>query len=102
MTHPPKILKTARLQLRKAKLSDAQAIFREYAKDPEVTKYVSWRAHRNLEETREYMRMCSMAWDIGRAFHWVIETQESKQVIGMVIARVSDEKWELGFVLTRA
>ncbi len=102
MTNPPTTLKTERLRLRKAKLSDAEAIFRQYAKDPEVTKYVSWRAHRSLEETREYMRMCLLAWDVGKAFHWVIETQEDKQVIGMIIARVSAEKWELGFVLARA
>lgn len=102
MINPPKTLKTERLRLRKANLADAEAIFRNYATDPEVTKFVSWRAHRNLEETREYMRMCSLAWDVGKAFHWVIETQEGKQVIGMIIARVSEEKWELGFVLTRA
>lgn len=102
MTNPPKILKTERLRLRKAKLPDAEAIFRQYANDPEVTKYVSWRAHRNLAETREYMRMCALAWDIGKAFHWVIETQDTKQVIGMMIARVNAEKWELGFVLARA
>jgi len=102
VTNPPTILKTERLRLRKAKLADAEAIFRQYATDPEVTKYVSWRAHRNLEETREYMRMCSLAWDVGKAFHWVLETQESKQVIGMIIARASEEKWELGFVLARA
>jgi len=100
--NPPKILKTERLRLRKAKLSDADAVYRQYAKDPEVIKYVSWRAHRSLDETREYMRMCLLAWDIGKAFHWVIECRESKQVIGMIIARVSAEKWELGFVLARA
>lgn len=102
MINPPTILKTERLRLRKAKLADAEAIFRQYTNDPEVTKYVSWRAHRNLDETREYMRMCALAWDIGKAFHWVIETQADKRVIGMMIARVNGEKWELGFVLARA
>jgi RimJ/RimL family protein N-acetyltransferase len=82
--HPPKTLKTERLRLRKAKISDAEAIFRQYAQDPEVTRYVSWRAHKDLDETREYMRMCQLAWDIG-----------------MMIARVTDEKWELGYVLAR-
>ena len=57
MIHPPKILKTERLRLRKAKISDAEAIFRQYAQDPEVTRYVSWRAHKDLDETRQYMRM---------------------------------------------
>ncbi len=101
MINPPKILKTERLRLRKAKLSDAEAIFRQYAKDPQVIKYVSWHAHRNLDETREYMRMCMMAWDVAKAFHWVIETQDDKEVIGMIIARVNAEKWELGFVLAQ-
>lgn len=101
MIYPPKIIHTERLRLRKAKLSDAEAIFRQYAKDPQVTRYVSWRAHGNLEETREYMRMCAMAWDIGKAFHWVLETGKEKKVVGMVIARVNAEKWELGFVLAR-
>jgi RimJ/RimL family protein N-acetyltransferase len=99
--NPPKTLKTERLRLRKAKSSDAEAIFRQYAQDPEVTRYVSWRAHKDLDETREYMRMCQLAWDIGKAFHWVIERNEDKQVIGMMIARVTDEKWELGYVLAR-
>ena len=101
MINPPKILKTERLRLRKAKLADAEAIFRQYAQDPEVTKYVSWRAHQSIDETREYMRMCLLAWDVGKAFHWVIESVEDKQVMGMIIARVAAEKWEIGFVLAR-
>jgi RimJ/RimL family protein N-acetyltransferase len=101
VANPPKTLKTDRLRLRKVKLADAEAIFRQYAQDPEVTKYVSWRAHRDLEETREYVRMCLLAWDVGKAFHWVIERSEDKQVIGMMIARVAGEKWELGYVLAR-
>jgi len=101
VVNPPKILKTDRLRLRKVKLSDAEAIFRQYAQDPEVTKYVSWRTHRDLEETREYVRMCLLAWDVGKAFHWVIERLEDKQVIGMIIARAAGEKWELGYVLAR-
>ena len=101
MTNPPTSLKTDRLRLRKVKLADAEAIFRQYAQDPEVTKYVSWRAHRDIQETREYVHMCLLAWDVGKAFHWVIERIEDKQVIGMMIARVGGEKWELGYVLGR-
>ena len=102
MINPPKSLKTERLRLRKVKPSDADAIFRQYAQDSEVAKYVSWRAHSDIEETREYVRMCLLAWDTGKAFHWVIERNEDKQVIGMIIARDGGEKWELGYVLARA
>ena len=102
MVNPPKTLKTERLRLRKAKLADAEPIFREYAQDPEVTRYVSWGAHADLDETREYVRMCLLAWDVGKAFHWVIERNDDKQVLGMMIARAGGEKWELGYVLARA
>lgn len=101
MSNPPTILKTERLRLRKIKLADAEAIFRQYAQDPEVTKYVSWRAHKDIEETRDFLRSCLLAWDAGNAFHWVIERLEDKQVIGMISARAGGEKWELGYVLAR-
>jgi [ribosomal protein S5]-alanine N-acetyltransferase len=101
VTNPPITLKTERLRLRKVKLADAEAIFRQYAQDPEVTKYVSWRAHKDIEETREFVRMCLLAWDVGNAFHWVIERLEDKQVMGMMSARAGGEKWELGYVLAR-
>jgi ribosomal-protein-alanine N-acetyltransferase len=99
--NPPKSLKTPRLRLRKVKPSDAEAIFREYAQDPEVTRYVSWQAHQNIEQTRDYVRSCLQAWDTGKAFNWVIESRDVNQLMGMIIARVNSEKWELGFVLAR-
>lgn len=101
MTHPPTILKTERLRLRKIRLADAEAIFRQYAQDLEVTKYVSWRAHKDIEETRDFLRSCLLSWDAGNAFHWVIERLEDKQVIGMISVRAGGEKWELGYVLAR-
>jgi RimJ/RimL family protein N-acetyltransferase len=99
--NPPKILETERLRLRKPKLSDAQVIFREYASDPEVTRFVSWRAHENAAATREFLRVCLVAWDVGRAFQWVIERKEDRQLIGMIAARVEIHRWELGYVLAR-
>jgi RimJ/RimL family protein N-acetyltransferase len=101
VTNPPKILKTPRLRLRKVKERDAEAIFREYAQDPEVTKYVSWQTHQSVEETRAYVRSCLLAWETGKAFNWVIESRDGAELMGMIVARVNECKWELGFVLAR-
>jgi RimJ/RimL family protein N-acetyltransferase len=101
VTNPPKILQTERLRLRKPRLADAETIFREYASDAEVTRYVSWRAHQTIDETREYMRVCLAAWDVGKAFQWVIERKEDNQLMGMIAARVQAHRWELGYVLAR-
>jgi RimJ/RimL family protein N-acetyltransferase len=85
--------------LRKPKLADAEVIFREYASDPEVTRYVSWRAHTSAAETREFLSACLVAWDVGKAFQWVIERKEDRQLLGMIVARVEHHRWELGYVL---
>jgi len=102
VTNPPEILETKRLRLRKPVLEDADKMFRQYAQDAEVTKYVSWRAHRNVAETSKYLRMCIASWGNGKAYHWVIERRKDSQLLGMISARVDSHKWELGYVLARA
>ncbi|HSF57535.1 MAG TPA: GNAT family N-acetyltransferase [Candidatus Binatia bacterium] len=102
MTNPPETLETRRLKLRKPVLRDADEIFRKYAQDPEVTKYLTWRPNRNVQETRSFVRACLRAWTKGKSFHWVIVRQEDSQLLGMITARVDDQKWELGYVLARS
>ena len=99
MTNPPEILETKRLRLRKPALQDAEDIFRKYAQDPEVTKYLTWRPNRSAQETRDFLVACLRAWDEGKSFHWVIERKADHELLGMITTRVDDEKWELGYVL---
>ncbi|MCR5079293.1 MAG: GNAT family N-acetyltransferase, partial [Bacilli bacterium] len=42
---------TERLILRKLKQEDAEAIFHNWASDPEVARYVTWPAHTSIETT---------------------------------------------------
>ena len=102
MNNPPETLETTRLRLRKPVLEDAEVMFRQYAQDAEVTKYVSWRAHRSINETREFLRACLCAWEEGTSFHWAIVVRENNQLVGMISARVDSHKWELGYVLDRS
>lgn len=81
---------------------DAEGIFLRYAQDPEVTKYVSWRAHRNQDETREFLQSCLEAAAARKSFHWIIERKDEDELLGMIAARVDGHKWELGYVLGRA
>ena len=101
MTNPPEILETKRLRLRKPVLEDADEIFRQYAQDAEVTKYVSWRAHRSNDETRDFLRGCLEAMESRKSFHWIIDRKDDHQLLGMIATRVDGHKWELGYVLAR-
>ena len=100
--NPPEILETKRLRLQKPVLQDANEIFRQYAQDSEVTKYLTWQPNRNIRETRNFLRACLKAWREGKAFNWVIVRKEDNQLLGMITARVDDYKWELGYVLARS
>ncbi len=51
-----KILETERLILRKLEESDAEEMYKNWANDDEVTKYVRWSTHKNADETREYIK----------------------------------------------
>jgi RimJ/RimL family protein N-acetyltransferase len=99
--NPPEILETARFRLRKPVLQDAEEIFRQYAQDPKVTKYLTWKPNRHVDETRDFVRGCLQDWQAGQSFHWVIVEKGSNQLLGMITARVDDRKWELGYVLAR-
>ena len=47
-------LETKRLILRPFTIEDAQEMFFGWASDPEVTKYLEWNTHENIEETKKY------------------------------------------------
>ena len=67
-----------------------------------MTKYLTWRPNRNVQETRNFLEACLRAWDDGKSFHWVIERKADHELLGMITARVDDQKWELGYVLARS
>ena len=49
-----KTLETERLILRRWTKEDAKAMYENYASDPQVTKFMSWPLHENIE-TSEYI-----------------------------------------------
>ena len=49
-------LESERLILRKLKENDAEEVFKNWTSDDEVSKYVRWSTHKNVEETREWLR----------------------------------------------
>ncbi|MSP87582.1 MAG: N-acetyltransferase [Alphaproteobacteria bacterium] len=57
----PDAFQTARLILRPIRPSDAAPIFDTYAQDPDVTRYLTWRAHQTLADTEAYVSRCLTA-----------------------------------------
>jgi RimJ/RimL family protein N-acetyltransferase len=101
MTRPPETLETSRLHLRPPRLSDAERIFTAYAQDPMVTRYLTWRPHQSIEDTRQFLRFCEEEWQTDSSFPWVILRKQDGELLGMVHIFISGHKAELGYVLAR-
>ncbi|MBC8503629.1 MAG: GNAT family N-acetyltransferase [Chloroflexi bacterium] len=97
----PRLIETKRLRLRPPIMEDANEIFRKYAQDVEVTKYVMWSPHENIEITKQFLRRCVQALDAGQSSPWVIEMRESNELMGMIELRVKDHCANIGYTIAR-
>ena len=102
MTDAPVGWETARLVARRATPDAAAALFEAYAQDPEVARYMIWRPHRDLHETRAFLERCERAWHDGTAFPWTLWMKEDGSVAGMIDARPAGASVDVGYVLRRS
>jgi len=99
---PPERIETLRLFLRRAVLEDASAIFERYARDPEVTRYLTWRPNESVEQTQDFLRRCADFWERNVALPWAIVPKDETRPIGMIDLRPRDHGVEIGYVLARS
>jgi RimJ/RimL family protein N-acetyltransferase len=99
---PPQEFETARLRLRVPTLDDADEIFNLYAQDKQVTRFLTWKPHDSIEETRAFLERCVGVWESCKAFPWVVVEREQDQLIGMIELEFDQHRAELGYVLARA
>ena len=99
---PPDIFETERLVLRPPVADDAQAIFDSFSQDQEVTRFLTWRLHENVQTTEQYVKRCIDAWQSSARFPWAIVLKGKDSPIGIVELRLEDFKAEFGYVLARA
>lgn len=100
MNQPPDPLITDRLILRRPLLSDAAAIY-EFACDPEVTRYMDWRTHTDIQDAVEFLESCAPRWESGDEFCWAITIKPENQAIGTIACRVKEYVADFGYVLNR-
>jgi ribosomal-protein-alanine N-acetyltransferase len=98
----PERLETERLILCKPRLEDANAIFTGWAQDQEVTRYLTWRPHQQIEQTQEFIRSCLAAWEHGGRFPYTITLKETNEVIGIIDPRIEGSKVGIGYGAARA
>lgn len=99
-----KTIETERLILRAFRREDAEPMFRNWASDPEVTRFLTWPTHPNPEVSGKVVedwvrRSADLAF-----YQWAIVPKESGEPIGSISAVKTDERTEsvtIGYCIGR-
>ncbi len=100
-----KRLETNRLILRRFTVADAEDMYRNWASDPEVTRFLTWPCHASAEATAALLGSWVEKYRDGDCFNWAIELKETRSVIGNISVVRLDETVnaaETGYCLGRA
>ena len=68
-------IETKRLLLRKLRSDDAESVFRNWASDSEVAKYVTWNVHKDINETKAILDMWLAEYDNDNCYRYGIENK---------------------------
>ena len=94
-------LETPRLTLRGMRVSDAEDVF-DYASREEVTRYLLWSPHPDIEYTRRYLTYIGQRYRTGDFFDWAMVSRETGHMIGtcgFTSFNFSADSGEIGYVL---
>ena len=94
-------LYTERLSLRVMHPIDAEDMF-DYARRPEVTKYLLWREHEDISFTLDYLNYINRRYALGDFYDWAIIERESRKMIGtcgFTKIDAPNNSAEIGYVL---
>lgn len=100
-----KKLETKRLVLRRLTESDADAMFKNWASDPEVTRFLTWPTHTDVNVTKYVIGTWLPQYEKNDYYQWAITLKETEdEPIGTIHGLVNDdlEQITIGYCLGRA
>ena len=90
-----KTLETDRLILRPFRAEDAQAMYANWASDPEVTKFLSWPAYKSIDDARSILKIWLEGYEKPDFYQWAIVLKELGQPIGSISVVNLDNRVDL-------
>ena len=98
-------LETDRLILRQFCINDAENMFKNWASDPEVTTFLTWPPHADVNLTRSLLADWINRYSDLAYYNWVIELKEINEIIGnisVVKLNESTEAADIGYCMGKA
>ena len=100
-----KEIETERLLLRPFRVSDGDAMFRNWTHDPEVTRFLTWQPHADVSVSRRLAALWEEEAKKPEVYQWAIVPKELGEPIGSISVVDSEEKppsAEIGYCIGRA
>jgi len=91
---------TERLRLRRYNISDAGNMFKNYASDARVTKFLSWKPYKSVKDVENYLTGVISKYVSQDVYHWAIEI--NGEIIGSISVMSVDERnhnCEIGYCI---
>lgn len=92
---------TERLRLRPPSLEDAEPIFHRYGQDAEVCRYMSWRPHRSVDDTLEFLNRIVADNAAGRSEGYLIFAKHTGELLGSVGGGIDGHRMQFGYLIAR-
>lgn len=99
-----KRLETERLILRQAILEDAKPMYENWAKDPEVTAFLTWPPHSSVDVSRVVLENWVACYQDQNYYQWMIVLKELDEPIGSIsVVSLNDlvASAEIGYCIGR-
>ena len=105
LTHKgTKTIETSRLILRRAVRADAEPMFRNWASDPEVTKYLTWPTYEQVDTAHSILDLWIGEYEKPNFYQWMIVPKELGEPIGSISVVRQNESVasaEIGYCISR-
>lgn len=96
---PPLTFNTARLTAHPVRAEDAPEVFTAYANDPDVTRYLAWKAYPAPEPLAVFLAAREGDWATGNHFVWQLRLRTNRAIVGSLGVILEDHKALFGYVL---
>lgn len=99
MNHPGTIeLETKRLLLRRFTVADAEAMFSNWANDPQVTRFLTWQPHGSVETTRAILTDWVASYTRNDYYNWAITLKTDGIPIGNIAVVQQNDDLQLAHI----
>lgn len=79
-----KRIETGRLVLRRFEAEDAPVVYKNWASEDEVTKFMTWPTHPNMEVTKAVIGDWVKSYSDNKFYQWAIVLKETNEPIGSI------------------